>query len=764
MPLSELVLVDQHEAQGWRVRHDERLDSIFEQRCDWIREYGRAGQLAVDSAELWLTYDELDRRSSRVARYLRLHGADAGDRIALVFDRPIQTYIGALAVLKIGATCVPLDVDTPTERLAYFVTDAQVRMVLTRAQLRGRVCGVEALQTTGAELLFLDQADRLIAEMSDQRLLPAERGGQADLPAYIVYTRSPSGWPESVAIDHRSICNYVRVASEIFGIRGHRSYQGQAVACAAALEETWVAWAAGATLVPAPPGLRLRGRDLHAFLSAKRVTALCTTPAQLATLEDDLPDLRFLLVSGEACPQSLVARWYRKGRRFLNAYRPSGATVAATWTQVRPEKPVTIGVPLPTYATVLLDPDVPRRALRQGETGEIGVAGIGLSCGYLDSNDLTGSLFVEDFLGIPGNPSGRIYRTGDLGRVNEAGELEYLGRLDEQVYIDSQRVDLTTVESVLLEVPGIAAAVVTTHRPAPEVTELVGYYTVRADAPDVNEQLIRTWLGERLAPQYVPTHLERLDVFPMTPQQCVDRRSLPGPGMRRAGAAPADTPSRAELDRLCAENASLLEQLYWMPSAQPRQASGPTVPAPPADPTDSVQLIAAPAGAAPAEAGLAQVLAEVLDVERVRVDSHFFDDLGADSMVMARFCARLRKRADLPTVSIKDVYTHPTIAALAQAFAPAARTVAPAAVPARHDPVAIGLAQVLAEVLDVERVRVDSHFFDDLGGDSMVMARFCARVRKRADLPTVSIKDIYANPTIAALAVATQHVVDGVAT
>ena len=138
------------------------------------------------------------------------------------------------------------------------------------------------------------------------------------------------------------------------------------------------------------------------------------------------------------------------------------------------------------------------------------------------------------------------------------------------------------------------------------------------------------------------------------------------------------------------------------------------------------------------------MLAEVLQVGQVPVDSHFFNDLGADSMVMAQFCARVRKRADLPSVSIKDVYQHPTVRSLAGALAP---------LPSSPS-IETGLADVLAEVLQVGQVSVDSHFFNDLGADSMVMAQFCARVRKRADLPSVSIKDVYQHPTVRSLAAA----------
>ena len=161
--------------------------------------------------------------------------------------------------------------------------------------------------------------------------------------------------------------------------------------------------------------------------------------------------------------------------------------------------------------------------------------------------------------------------------------------------------------------------------------------------------------------------------------------------------------------------------------------------------TSSGRLLATPAEE------LAAVLADVLGIDRVPADSHFFDDLGADSMVMARFCARLRKRPDLPSVSIKDVYQHPTVTSLAAAFPGDPAVGTPGPVPAQL----AGLSAVLADVLHVDSVPVDSHFFDDLGADSMVMAQFCARVRKRDDLPTVSIKDVYRHPTMARLAAAT---------
>jgi non-ribosomal peptide synthetase component F len=174
------------------------------------------------------------------------------------------------------------------------------------------------------------------------------------------------------------------------------------------------------------------GFELHRFLQARRITAFCCVPTLLATINEELPDLRLLIVSGEACSDELSQRWLRPGRTILNAYGPTEITVTATTAVLAPGEPVSLGLPLPSYMAIILDPDRPR-ALGSGVLGEIGIAGIGLSSGYVGRDDLTAKAFVEDFLGLPNNPSGRIYRTGDLGRVNEAGVLEYHGRIDTQV-------------------------------------------------------------------------------------------------------------------------------------------------------------------------------------------------------------------------------------------------------------------------------------------------------------------------------------------
>ena len=595
-----------------RWRPGERLEQLFERRCDWLREHGWARHLAVDALDGSLSYTELDARANQLARFLIRRGVRPGDRLGLLSDVAVDGYVGMLAALKAHAAFVPLDAGFPADRVSYIVADAGVRVVLTRAHLAGRVAG-----PGGAALLDVDEAADLIAGQSPGRLAPAEAGEPVDELCYIIYTSGSTGRPKGVAVGHASICNFVRVAAEVYGItHDDRVYQGMTIAFDFSVEEIWVPWMCCATLVPKPDGDRLLGRDLHTFLRDRQVTALCCVPTLLATLEEDLPELRFLLVSGESCPRDLVARWHRPGRRFLNVYGPTEATVTATWTVVHPGRPVTIGVPLPTYSVVILDPDS-GTALPPGAMGEIGIAGIGLAHGYLNRPDLTERAFVPDFLGIPDNPPGRIYRTGDLGRVNAEGEIEHHGRIDTQVKIRGYRIELTEIESVLLRAPGIAQAVVSTYRPEPDVVELVAYYSPRRDAPAVDADRVYAELRDQLPGYMVPAYLEQVPVIPMLPSGKADRASLPAPSGPRHLAAPGDR--------------------------------------------------AAPA--TNTERELAEVLAGVLGVERVPVDGHFFDELGASSLLMARFSAAIRERPNLPPVCLKDIYLHPTVRDLAAAVA-----------------------------------------------------------------------------------------------
>ncbi len=640
-------------ADGVRWTPGERLEQLFEARCDALRVGGRVDHPAVDEGAEVLTFDALDRRANRLARLLRERGVRAGDRVAVLVDRSASTEVALLGVLKAGAAYVPLDAGYPVERLRYIVGDADAGTLLSLGRFRPHLEGVPGRQ------VFLDEEADALAAQSDERLPPHPEGVDEDPLCYVIYTSGSTGRPKGVAVHHASICNFVRVAAEAYGVRDtDRFYQGMTIAFDFSVEELWVPLLAGATLVPNTDDVKLVGEDLGRFLAERRITAMCCVPTLLATLEDDLPELRWLLVSGEACPHDLVARWHRDGRTILNAYGPTEATVTCTWAELSPGKPVTIGQPLPTYSAVILEEGgttpVPR-----GRSGELCIGGVGLAAGYVGRPDLTEKAFIPDPVGVPDNPSGRLYRTGDRARITDEGEIEYQGRIDLQVKVRGYRIELTEIENVLLEVPAIAQAVVDTWTPeGASSPELVAWYTLREGAEEPAPDELARALRVDLPPYMVPAFFERLDEIPMLPSDKADRKNLPAP--RRGRATPTGDGHVEPADEL--------------------------------------------------EAVIVELLAELVGVERVSVTDDFFDALGAHSLLLAKFCARFREETGRQ-VSMRDVYLETDARRLAarirvlereapvDAAPPRPQYIAP-----RRHYVACGVAQVAALLLGLAPV------------------------------------------------------------
>ena len=201
------VLISAAADQSIRWQPGERLDQLFEQRCTSLREAGQGDRLAVDAGATTLTYPELDARANQFARYLRLRGALPGDRIALLFDQPIYSYIAILAVLKIHAAYVPLDIGFPLDRLSYIVEDSGASLVLSLSTLGDR------LPDFAVPVLYLDEEHGSIGDQESGQLSPEEKGSTDDQLAYVIYTSGSTGRPKGVAVDQAGICNFVRVAS-----------------------------------------------------------------------------------------------------------------------------------------------------------------------------------------------------------------------------------------------------------------------------------------------------------------------------------------------------------------------------------------------------------------------------------------------------------------------------------------------------------------------------------------------------------------------
>ncbi|QWF84176.1 Pls/PosA family non-ribosomal peptide synthetase [Amycolatopsis sp. CA-230715] len=574
-------------------RGTRRLNHVFEASCD-----STPDAIAVECDGEHVTYRELDQRANRLAHLLIDCGVASGSRVGILLHRSMELYVALLATLKAGAVFVPIDPSSPADRIDYIAGDCGISLVLSTSDFESAASGLSC------SVLRLDNLTVARAAAASSRPYVRE---DEDRVCYVIYTSGSTGRPKGVEVGQESICNFLDVVPDIYGVTSSdRVYQGMTVAFDFSIEEIWPTWARGATLVAGPTDSRRIGSGLAGFLHDNRVTVVYCTPTVLATIDQDLPRVRTLIVGGEACPAELVHRWSGPGRRMLNTYGPTEATVTATWCELVPGRAVTIGRPLPTYHLTLLDTGL--RPVPDGEIGEICIGGVGVARRYVGRPDLTAERFLDDPR-ITGG--GRLYRTGDLGRRLLDGDIEYLGRADSEVKVRGHRVDLQEIESVMLEDPAVSAAAVTQNATG----DLIAYLA----SPGADRGEVTSRLSDRLRarlPQYmVPAFVEFVAALPLMPSGKVDRTSLPAPSGTR----------------------------LISPGGE----------------------ITAPRGEA--ETAIAAVWANEFGLEqgKLSVDADFFLDLGGHSLLAARTASALRRLEFTSGVSIADIYAHPTVRGLA---------------------------------------------------------------------------------------------------
>jgi amino acid adenylation domain-containing protein len=445
-----------------------------------------------------LSYAGLDQRANRLAHRLRAHGVTIDSRVGLCAERSPEMIIAVLGILKAGAAYVPLDPTYPRERLAYLIEDAHVPVLLTRE-------------------------DILNAGESDSGPAAAERLPGVAAPeslAYVIYTSGSTGRPKGVMVHHRGLSHLAAAQQRLFAVRpGSHVLQFASLSFDASASEIAMALGAGATLVLGPPERRLSTEELTALLQGSTVVTL--PPTVLATLApDQLPGLETLAVAGEACPVELARLW-TPGRRFLNAYGPTEATVCATMRLHDGGERLPIGRPIDGTESWILDARA--NPVPFGAVGELCVGGTGVARGYLHRPELTAASFVpHPFATLSGE---RLYRTGDLARYLPDGEVELLGRLDHQVKIRGFRIEPGEVEADLAALPGVREAAVVARE-----DRLVAYVS-----GDVATGELRRLLGERLPGYMVPSAFVVLAALPLTPNGKVDRNTLPSPEQQSAG-------------------------------------------------------------------------------------------------------------------------------------------------------------------------------------------------------------------------------------
>ena len=589
------------------VERERPLHELFSERVERTPE-AEAVREGREGGER-LTYADLDRRASRLARRLCALGVGPEALVGLCAERTVGMVVGILGILKAGGAYVPLDPAYPEERLRYLLADAAVPVVVVQEGLVGRLPGgshrVVVLEEGAAE------SER---ETPWPVVLPEN-------PAYVIYTSGSTGRPKGVVVSHRNVSRLFAVTEPCFGFSPQDVWTlFHSFAFDFSVWELWGALLHGGRVVVVPYEVSRSPEALRELLVRERVTMLSQTPSAFRQLlwtegEGGLA-VRSVVFGGEALEPRSLSPWFtREGEkaRLVNMYGITETTVHVTYREISAEEVdrlpgSVIGRPLGDLAVYVLDDC--GHPVPMGVVGELYVGGGGLTRGYLGRPDLTAERFVPDPFGPA--PGARLYRSGDLGRYLPGGELGYLGRADAQVKIRGFRIELGEIEAVLAVHPDVAAAAAHVWEGLPGDRQLVSYVVPRAEALDLVS--LRRHLQERLPEPMVPSAFVRLDALPLTAHGKVDRRALPAPGSARPDTAMAFVPPRSDAERK-----------------------------------------------------IATIWREILGKEEVGVHDNFFE-LGGDSLRLFRVHLKV-KEAFGKELPIADLFQFPTVAELARFLA-----------------------------------------------------------------------------------------------
>lgn len=561
-----------------------------------------------------LTYSELDALAERLADHLAplIGGAEAIVCLLIPRTSPLL-YAAQLGVLKAGGAYSCLDPGFPAERMREILDDAAPVAVLADAQECSRLnaLGLPAGLVKDVALLAAaaPAAPRAPVRLAPERL------------AYVIYTSGTTGKPKGVMIEHRQIANLVASDLAEFGLApADRVAQGSSSAYDSSIEETWLAFSAGACLVVMDDAAARLGPDLVNWLVMQKVTVLCPPPTLLratgcARPAEALPLLKLLYVGGEALPRDIADLW-GKGRRLVNGYGPTECAVTCLRGDILPGQPITIGQPVPGMQAWVLDENL--HEVAPGAQGELCMGGAGVARGYRNAPELTAEKFIQ-------HPQlGRIYRTGDLVEQDEAGNFYYHGRIDAQVKLRGYRIELGEIESRLAALPGVRAAACRLQG------EGAGAELVAFIVPDQSDHVpaadqLRRELAATLPAYMVPQRIGVLAELPTSVSGKLDRKALPQLGEQTPAARPEVVGPDSEMEAL-----------------------------------------------------LASAYADILKRPAVSVLDDFFVDLGGDSLSAAMLVTLLRDNPATAWVTVSDIYEARTPRALA-ALAPAADASGPVA-------------------------------------------------------------------------------------
>ncbi len=605
-PAERTQLLVEWNTTGTGYPDTQTIQELFEAQVERTPE-----ATAVSMHDVMLTYRELDAKSNRLAAYLRKHGVGPESRVALLVERSPTMVIAAMAVMKAGGAYVPLDPTYPTERLKLMLAGSSL-VVLSEHRL------LEALGNWGGPIVMLDEDEEQIGRESSASV-PCPAG--PDNLAYIIYTSGSSGVPKGVMVTHRSLVNaYSGWEAEYRLQTDCRSHLQMASFSFDVCSGDFIrALCSGGKLVICPRELLLSPPELYRFMMSEAIDCAEFTPmalrglvCYLETTGQQLTCMRALAVGSDTWSDdeySAALKVCRPGARLIHSYGITETTIDSTYFERGKQSgnrsgTLPIGRPFPNTQIYILDRNV--TPVPVGVAGELHIAGAGLARGYAGRPDLTAEKFIPN--PFSAESGARMYKSGDLARYLPDGNIEYLGRIDHQVKIRGFRIEPGEVEVVLRSVPGVREAVVMVREDSLGDKRLVAYVVVE-DKENMEVSTLRHQLSRVLPDYMVPAQYVFLDQFPLTPNGKLNRKALPAPEMIRGARA------------------------YVAPRT-------------------------------PTETQLAQIWADVLQLDKVGVEDNFFT-LGGHSLLAITVLERMRQHGLL--ADVRTLFTAPTVAALAAA-------------------------------------------------------------------------------------------------
>jgi amino acid adenylation domain-containing protein len=576
---------------------------------------GAPGATAAECEGRSITYDALNRRANQVARRLRDLGVAKNMLVGLCVDRSIDMLAGLLGILKAGGAYVPLDPAYPGDRVAFMIADSGMSVLVMERALQGRVPVPTAVQ-----VLFID--DPSVPALDDANLTVDQSGATSDSTAYVIYTSGSTGIPKGVLVPHRAVVNLLASVARRPGLAASDVVLAiTTLSFDIAVSEILLPLTVGARIVIVPRTVASDGVELLRLIRDAGVTFVDATPSTWRLLIDagwNGGEGLTAICTGEAMPRDVARELVDRAGRVWNGYGPTETTVWSTFWEVnRPVERILIGTPIANTRIYVLDER--RQPVAVGVPGEIYIAGAGVTSGYLNRPDLTQARFLPDPFDASGST---MYRTGDLGRYLNSGELECLGRNDDQVKVRGYRIELGEIEDVLGRHEAVARAAVVAREDRLGERRLVAYIVTREGVPPADAAL-RAHVSRVLPDYMVPAAFVHLDALPLTPSGKVDRQTLPAPSQARG------------------EGESFV------------------------------------AARTPTETMLAGLWQQVLGLERVSVAEDFFS-LGGHSLLASQVLARLRRDHGIE-IPFRTFFEAPTIAQLATVIDAQPRTVNSAA-------------------------------------------------------------------------------------